>query len=419
MYITYVILLTLLYYTYKKRKFFLLSPVDIFILYFISVIAITLMYDVYYPKKDKFNYFDLDFISSKDFRQTMFVFINMVVLFLIGVNCYTFFHKEYNKINRLSIKVIEVKNIKTELLTSIVIVLLMISLLLVYIDNGNGLFYRSQYIPKKSSILKTIYQNLFIFLSVLSGLLYKKNRMVAIFSIMITILIGISLGSRTATIYLILFGASLSFFIESKQNKILFYFISLPLVTLFFGYNLSLRSESFGHGLFPYLKIVVNKPFIIFKYTISNIYYTFVFGFYDTTKTMELYKNESISNLITCLNPMPGGFTRWPQLAPKLRTNEWLPYTAIGELARFPIFSFFYYLLLGFYFAYVDNFIKKQILCKKYVFSILQVLLLLLFVIHSFEYNLRSTNRFIVYSILVLIIFYFMEKIKRYKIVIK
>lgn len=418
MYILLVILFLLLIVIYKKRKFFILSPVDFFIFYFIAVLISTSLYHFYYPKKLKFNFYNLDFIGQKEFVNTIFLFTKMTVLFMIGVILYMIVAKGYQKINSMDIRVIDVKSVKIDYqkLKTIGWALLIVGLILVYIDNGAGFFSRSQYIPKKSSALKTIFQNLFIVLSVISGIIYKKERSVALFFIVMTTLVGIGLGSRTASIYIILFGLFVSLFIESRQKRMVFFALFIPFIVLFFGFNLSLRSEAGEHGLIPYMGILVNKPIVIFEYVLSNIYYTLIFGFYDTVKTIEQYKIATIKNLITCLSPLPGAWTNWPQLGPKLRTYEPLPYTAIGEMSKFPIFSIFYYIVLGFYFAYIDKTVKTLIINKKQIFAIVQFLLLAMYVVHSFEYNLRSTHRFFVYSVFLMLIWFVVGK---YKFVIK
>lgn len=418
MYVLLVILTVLFFLIYRKRKFFILSPVDFFILYFIAVLIFTSLYHFYYPKKLKFNFYNLDLIGRKDFYNTLFLFAKMTLLFMLGVGLYTYLSNNYKRLNQTDIRIIDVKNLKLDLkmMQTIGWSLLIVGLIMVYIDYGNGFFVRSQYIPKKSSLLKTIYQNLFIILSVVSGIIYKKEKKLSIFFIVITTIVGIALGSRTASIYIILYGLFLSLFIESRSKRIAFYTAFIPFVVIFFGFNLSLRSESSEHGLIPYLRIMTEKPLVIFEYVLSNIYYTLIFGFYDTFKTIEEYHIATFKNLVTSLSPLPGALTNWPRLGPKLRVYEPLPYTAIGELSKFPIFSIFYYILLGFYFSYIDKIIKNAIINKNYIFPIIQFLLLILYVVHSFEYNLRSSHRFVVYSAFLLVLWLCLNK---YKFVIK
>jgi hypothetical protein len=276
---------------------------------------------------------------------------------------------------------------------------------LVFLDYGSEIFKRSKYIPKDYSYFKTIYQFSFLIISVISGVIYKKHKAVAIFSIIISILFSLSIGSRNATVYLAAFGITYSVFLNYNERK-RFYLVFIPFVFVFFGYNISLRSEASGHGLIPYFNVTIKKPEIILKYAIENLYYTISFGFFATADTITEYKNATINNLITCLSPLPGFMTRWYLIAKNMRSNIFSPFTSIGELAKFPVFSIFYYFFVGFYFASIDFFIKKEILLKKYFFAVVQFLLLSLFVISSFEYNLRASNRFLYYSLFFYLIYF-------------
>lgn len=413
MYVTLFFLFLFLGVLYWKRKIVLLSPVDVFVLFFASVLISTILYHNFYPKHEKFNFFQLDFIGRNKFNETFFVYIKMLLLFLIGVFVYSSLNKSYFALTKQPIKIFDSSSLKfnTNQVSKVIVGIGLLCVVLVYIDYGSLLFYRVKYIPKESSVFKTIYQNLLIVLCLLSGIIYRKNKSLALFSFFIAMIIGISVGSRSATIYLIVFGMSYSVFLNPKKIT-LFYLFFIPFVIIFFGYNIALRTEANGHGLIPYLKVTLYKPEIIFKYIIRNIYYTLIFGFYATTETIHLYKNASISNLVTSLSPLPGRMTHWYSLASKLRLNKIAPYTAIGELAKYPLFSCFYYVSIGYYFAFIDYFIRHQLLYNKYLWAVIHFLLLTLYIAHSFEYNLRSSHRFIYYSLAVYVFYFILKKLK-------
>lgn len=414
MYLISLFLFLLIGVLYWKRYIFLLSPVDVFVFFFTGVLISTLLYHEYYPKHEKFNFFGFDLIGRKRFITTFSVYVKMLLLFLTGVFIYLFSNKSYFSLTNKPITIFNSNRLKldTHLLSRIIIILTVLAVVLVYIDYGTLFFYRVEYIPKKTSILKIIYQNLLIIISVLAGAVYNKNKALGISVLLTALTIGIGIGSRAATIYLVVFGISYSTFLDYKKAKV-FYLYFVPLAVVFFGYNISLRLEANGHGLLPYMDVTLKKPEIIFKYVLMNIYYTMIFGFYATSKTIELYTFDSFSTLMTCLNPLPGKMTNWYSIASKLRMNVLAPFTAIGELAQFPLFSYFYYVLLGYYFATIDFFIKRQILQKKYLWAVVQFLLLVLFVVHSFEYNLRSTHRFIYYSLAVYALYFFIKRVKK------
>ncbi len=408
-----VLIILLILNIFYRRKLFLFSPLDFFVIYFVVVILMTTIYHYYCPTYLKFNFFEFDLISNKRFKKTMLVFLKMMFFFLVGVFLYYNQSKESRKISRNSISLFSDRkypfNFKAIQIATIL--LLSFSVALVFMDYGFEIFRRSKYIPKDSSYLKTIYQNLFLVVSILSGVLYKKNKTTSLISLLISLILALSIGSRYATLYLLSFGTAYAF-LCSKNTRKKYLLVFIPFLFLFFGYNVSLRSEASGHGLLPYLSVTMEKPSIIYKYSFKNLYYTFVFGFFATADTLAVYKNATIENLITCLSPLPGSMTRWYMIAKNFRSNLYAPFTSIGELGRFPNFNIVYYTFLGFYFAFIDTFIKKQILQKKYLLAIIQFLFLVLFIILSFEYNLRSSNRFIYYSIFLYVACVFFSKLK-------
>ncbi|WP_445456280.1 hypothetical protein [Flavobacterium sp. HNIBRBA15423] len=217
------------------------------------------------------------------------------------------------------------------------------------------------------------------------------------------------MGSRFASVYLIIFGITFWISINSNKKRIVFLLFFIPFIILFFGFNISLRSETNVHGLIPYARILYKKPYIVYEYALKNIYYSVVFGFYATADTMKVYTFYSWSKLTTCLNPLPGRMTNWYLIADKMRSNIFAPFTAIGELAKFKVFFCIYYIILGYYFSFVDSFIKRNFKERKYFLPIIQILILTMFIIFSFEYNLRSANRYIYYSMFLFISFYFLR----------
>ncbi len=406
------------YKIYNKRKFFILSPVDIFLAFYFLVVLITTLYHNYYPNSQKFDLYNLDSLNKKKYVEQVSVFLRMLTLFLFGVYIYCLLNKEYRIVSWKEIRIIQDGSLKInyESIYRFTVYIFIICLLLVFIDYGFDLFVRKKYIPKDSSIFKTIYTILLIALSVLSAILYRKYKIFSTVVIFTIVLIGIALGSRMATIDLAVFFVTYSVFIKKTKNIFLYYIVVIPFVILFFGYNLSLRLESDGHGLIPYLMMTSNKASVIFEYAQLNIYYTFVYGFYATSETIKLYI-ETNNKLMTCISPLPGSMTNWYAISENMRINKWAPYTAVGELAKFPVFSFFYYIFLGLYFSFIDFFVKKEILKKRYLFPILIVLMLCLMIMFSYEYNLRAAHRFIYYTAFLVFLSYLINKLKTVKII--
>lgn len=405
------ILLLLLLLFYYKRNVRIYYTTDIFILFYFTVIISTVLYHYYVPNYLKFNLYNFDKITNKRFLMTLDVFVKMMIFFLIGTFTFKIFNNRKKSPKILTIKEKKKIKINYSLLSNILLMVLSLNLILVFLDYGFELFYRTKYLPDKSSTFKTIYQVFFVLISFLAGFLFKKNKFISFASILLTLLIGLSMGSRFASVYLIIFSGTYVFTINSYKKRFLFLFFFIPFIVVFFGFNISLRSETKVHGLFPYAKILYEKPYVIYEYTLKNIYYSLVFGFYATADTIKSYTFSSTNNLITCLSPLPGRMTNWYIIADKMRSNEFAPFTAIGELSKYKFFFFFYYYILGYYFSFIDASVKKNFALKKYALPIIQILLIVMFVVFSFEYNLRSANRYIYYSMILFLLSYISKNI--------
>jgi hypothetical protein len=404
---------------FYKRKIVLYSPVDLFVIYYALVLFFTLLYQNFIPYFLKVNLYNFDRISSYRCAATTDVFVVMIILFILG----TFTYKTLNKKHYKTLQIIPLQfnttkiSAKSDVLQKAMFVFLFVAMVLVFLDYGLELFSRPKYLPNKASTYKTIYQVLFIFISFLSGILYHKKKHSSLFAIVITILVGFSMGSRFASVNLILYGFTIFVFIKSRFSKIFFLIWFTIFVFFFFGFNLSLRSETNVHGLFPYAMLVFEKPEILYLYALKNVYYSFIFGYYATADTIKEYAFYSWDTLWTCLNPLPGRMTNWYAIANRMRSNIYAPFTAIGELAKYKGFFILYYFMIGYYFTKVDFFIKSSFQNKKYLLPILHLLLLIMFIIFSFEYNLRSANRYIYYSIFLFAVVYVMKKLSQKKIV--
>jgi hypothetical protein len=380
------------------------------------VILLTVLYQYFVPFYLKENLYNFDRITDYKFKSTIDVFVMMMVFFIMGTFVFkTLNRRKSNQIGKinLDIRINKKLNFDLKILTKILFFLLVLSLFLVFLDYGFELFSRSMYLPNKTSTFKTVYQVFFIFISFLSALILKYNKTVSFLAIFTTLLVGISMGSRFASIYLIIYGFTVFALIQNRSKRLYFSFLFIVLVFFFFGFNISLRSETKVHGLIPYTKLIFEKPEILYIYALKNVYYSFIFGFYATADTINVYTFYSIEKLWTCLNPLPGRFTNWYNIADKLRSNVFAPFTAIGELAKFKIFFQGYYFLVGFYFAFVDSYIKLSFQNRKFLLPILHILILCMFTIFSFEYNLRSANRYIYYSLFLFIFIFILRELSK------
>lgn len=401
------IFVTLFLYNYylNNRKLSFFSSVDIFVIFYSIVIVFTILYHFLYPNGLKINLYNFDLKHLKKFDDKILVFFKWISYFLIGHFLFKFNSKKYKILIQESIDFDFKKYINNQLAFKLTLILITLSSILVFFDYGFGLFFRTKYIPYESSYFKLVYNLLFLGISFLSGYYYKHNKIYFGFLLILVLTFNLSIGTRLASINLIVFMFSL--FLTFEKKKLYQIILSILIIILFFGYNLSLRSEAYNHGLFPYLQITLQKPEIILKYTIDNLYYTFVFGFYATAETIKVYNEHHVNNLIISLNPLTGGLAKWYLIAEKMRLNKYAPYTGIGELYNYKFFFFVFVTSVGYFFSYIDFIIKDNLKNKKYIQPLILLLFCSLFCILMFEYNLRNATRYLYYSLFIIIVFKF------------
>src|SRR5690606_11423457 len=89
-YMIWVILFICLLLVASRTRFSWFSPVVLFLLFFLIVLAFTIPYHFYMPKEWKFAIARLDFINDKKFWKTIDVFVLMLIYFSIGVILYKY-----------------------------------------------------------------------------------------------------------------------------------------------------------------------------------------------------------------------------------------------------------------------------------------------------------------------------------------
>ena len=406
MFILYIVLIIISYFFYlNKRKLSFFSVVDIFVIFYTFVIILTILYHFLYPKAHKINLYGFDLKNYTNFGINILIFIKWLFFFLFGHLIFKSVNKNYRLIIRENSK-FEFNNFfNFQLAHYITWVLLLFSVVLVSFDYGFGIFYRTKYIPYESSYFKLVYSILLLGISFFCGYYHRYNKKFYSFAIIIVLILNLSMGSRLASINLVVF--LFSFFLNCNKAKKYQIIISLIFTFFFFGYNLSLRSEAYNHGLIPYIQITFQKPEIILNYTLKSLYYTFVFGFYATVETVKNYNENNIDHLFISLNPLTGGMAKWYLIVDKMKLNIFAPYTGIGILSKHHYFFFVFTFVVGYFFSFIDLIIKKSLNRKKYLQPLILLLFCTLFCVLMFEYNLRNASRYLYYSLFIILIFKF------------
>lgn len=399
-----------LYLVQRRTKFSLFSPLVLFYLFFLLSIIFSVAYHYWMPYDWKFNIAGTDRINDVQLWISIDVFVRMIIYFSIGVLFYKYvFNVRKNSNFRFDVK-IKLPPLKTNYLVNAALALIVLDIFLVSILYGKEIFIRDTYAVDYNKLGVMLLEYSLLFLVFLGGLLFKEKKSLSRAIALFVTLLCIGFGSRMATIYLLVYFFVIFILYLNRKKKFRYMIFGIPIIIFFFGYNLSLRF-SLTHGLGPYLYLPFSGSSEIIKNTFFNIYYTLVFGVFATFKTLVKYP-FNYNYLYTSLNPSPGFLTDWYVIFKKLRINHYAPFTAIGEIFSYPNIAFFFYFFIGMFFAHSERIIQRLLSNRKIAAGFILFLLTSAFVPFSFEYNLRSSVRFIYYAMIFIFLQNIFSKIK-------
>ena len=144
-------------------------------------------------------------------------------------------------------------------------------------------------------------------------------------------------------------------------------------------------------------------------------YYSLPFSTFINAGTYDNYLEISkIEDFIIMLNPLPGYFAGWYNINSNMRIIPVVPYGSIGTVFTLGYVGIIiFYTLLGMIVGYLDSSIQKMLHQKKYFFTITIWSFMLLFIIFHNQYTLRTSMRFIYYSLSIIFVSYLYKKLKR------
>jgi uncharacterized membrane protein YidH (DUF202 family) len=337
-----------------------------------------------------------DGLNENQFEMAEFAFFLAITFYSFGasianINTSKIKNKEKNRLGIFKFNPIINLNIP-KILVYPVLILPVLSLGASY--GFSELIYRDEYLPEVIPIFKSI--GLFsIPISIIIGYLTNVDVWIRRFFIFIYVLILMSLSSRF--LVLIPFFMLVSNYFRTKKIekfKGLFLFF---LMIVFLIISLQLRRLEF-HGLVPYINHIISYG-VDFDLLYEVLNYVSAFSY---SLTAYILSNESVNNnlIYVSLSPLPGGMVNWVELSRQLRVNPYVPYNAISELFSFsPYLLGFYYFLIGFIFSKIHVYRNKF---NPVIYLFLQ-LLIIMFVVFSMQYNLRSATRIIYYCLFIIV----------------
>ena len=388
----------------KIVKFYALSQVYLYILFYLITIVLSSLY--YYHYDDKISLYRFDSIKEDLFIETIKFHLYALAAFLAGVVVYYDLSRKSKKLifNQSFSKVLFYRyNLPKQL--NAVITILFITIIVLYASTyGLRIFYRLDYLISDGRALQTITKLLSFVLSILLAFNYttNKTRSTVFFSILLLLTLGT--GSRIAFLYFVVY---IFLIFQSQGNTIknkLILFVNFIFSFLFLSYIMSLRLGE-SHGIFPYLAKLFDSKDEFVESLSFNIYYSFIFGIFVSAKTI-LLNVPDWNNILVSLNPLTGQMAGWYDIAKNLRIYPIVPYSSNGEVFTMGnSFTFLFYSILGGIVSHFDYKTRRLFAQGKRIQGFIIVILFLLYIVYSFEYNLRSSFRYIYYIYVLLFIY--------------
>lgn len=395
-------------------KFALISPIYSYLIFYGLCISLTTLY--YYHYEDKISIYNFDYIKPSLFLEAITFHLLAVTSFCIGVLLY--YDGSTKKIKKLfnkSLKgTLKFSYDLPESIVPLIHIFMVTIILLCTFSYGELLFFREDYLIEKNTSIITLMKLLSFVTVLMLGVTYKNQKWFSIGYFVVILLIATGTGSRLAVIYAIAY--ALLIFMSTKSTFLskLALVVNVMLAFIYLAFLTSVRPLEF-HGILPYFSSIYGDETDVVSNLQFNIYYTFIFGIFVTSKTL-VGNATDWGTIMISLNPLPGKWVGWYEIAGTLRANKYAPYTANGEVFTMGrIFTFLFFSIIGLLFGYLEHQMRKLFLRGSKVFGFIVSILCVMFVIYSFEYNLRSSVRYLYYALVVLLFYYFIGKY-RYKI---
>ncbi len=405
-----IFIIVQVYLIFKIIKFNIFSPVYIYI--FFSIVVLLFSTGYFYLYDDKFSLYNLDLVSSKDFLNTINFYLLALNSFLFGV---IFFYDLSLKKNKLLLSSKIKLNYTFKIHVSdksknYIIYYYIFLFILIFLVYGKSLFIRSEYVSFDKLKGFVIIIKLMSFVAcIFAAILYKKYKKTSFFLFFLLLFFYLGTGSRIIFIFFLMY-LSLTFLLSDKKSflrKIRFGFLVLALF-FFLSYLIQLRSLP-EHGIIPYSIYFFNMGTEVLKKFTFNIYYVFIYGVFVTIKTLKKAPHDWYIIWVN-INPLPGFLAGWYKYASERRINKFAPYSTHGEIFRMGrYFTFIFYFLIGLIYTYFEKKVREMISKKFFLKAFVLLIILILNIIYSFEYNMRSSTRYIYYAYFYILILYILK----------
>lgn len=235
-------------------------------------------------------------------------------------------------------------------------------------------------------------------LGVIAGASRGYLRVLALILVLIYFVLFLSFGSRRMVLVLPIFALGVFAAKMTRRAKLCLLLAVLSSLILL-PVPLQLRALS-RHGLVPYVNAL---PDLFIGgdagiAALNNLFFSFPLAGTVAYRVGDI----PFSSIWTELNPLPGTFTSWYEIAPTLRLNTFTPYSAVGEVANAGMpMVFIFWMGLGITYAYLEKRIACMIVERREAIALIVLALTVMFAFVCLQYNLRNSIRLVLYALLV------------------
>lgn len=195
---------------------------------------------------------------------------------------------------------------------------------------------------------------------------------------------------------------------STRTSRWTLFAVACAVTLLLVPIPLYLRDLSY-HGLSPYLGSFGDFSYGDVRW--SNVL-TNVFISFNITGSVA-FSAEAIPSayIVTELNPMPGFMTDWYSIAPSLRINEATPFSGMGEIGNLGTATVVgLWFLLGCALMVAERGVDMAVRRGQQAIAILATGLAALFAASVTQYNLRNSERLLLYSLVLLAAIWFLAR---------
>lgn len=396
----------------KKRPYQVYSILYIFIIYyvFVSIVGYYLYSSIAYSEL-RISFYNIG-INEEELFITLQLILLLVLAFQVGALLHSFltpsletsFNSNFVKPRRLSYK-------------KIVLFSLFPGFLIVFGIGISNVFERTVYIVYENQELVIIGKALALFGVLALGYVAgkKKHVFISLVILLSYLLLYIALSSRRVGLVLVVFFLGMLLADNKRISYKLYFFFSILTVPALAQLVLVLRRLDIQGvtSFFSYItefgitEIVDPSKLLIIPYNISFLTPLSAYVYYKVP-TLD------IQYFYTSINPMPGFFTDWYQISDVLKVNKFMPFNTIGELLNHGIFiAISWNFMLGIYFSRLDKKVRLLInnaTLLNVLLAIFIISIVIVFIVTTTQYNLRSSMRLIYYLVFLEFVTYFYVK---------